>query len=107
MEAWIPYVGLVGSVFSTVLTVYFWLVKASRERPNLQAFAADRELFLGNQTAGKRQIGVKLGVVIANYSTLPNAILGVAVAVKLKDQTWLPLEDVTFDKQTPLPCNVP
>jgi hypothetical protein len=107
MEALVPYAGLVGSVFSTVLTVYFWLLKANRERPNLQGFPADRELFLGNRATGKRQIGVKLGAVVANYSTLPNAILSVAVAVKQKDGIWLPLEDVTFDKQTPLPCNVP
>ena len=107
MDALVPYIGLVGSVFSTVLTVYFWLVKAQRERPNLQGFPAERELFLGNQTAGKRHIGVKLGLVIANYSTLPNAILSVGMAVKQRDGTWLPLEDVTFDKQTPPPCNVP
>jgi hypothetical protein len=107
MEALVPYAGLVGSVFSTVLTVYFWLAKARRERPNLQGFPVDRELFLGNQSAGKRQIGVKLGLVVANYCTLPNAILSVGMAVKQRDGTWLPLEDVAFDKQTPPPCNVP
>jgi hypothetical protein len=107
MEAFVPYVGLAGSVFSTVLTVYFWLVKSRRERPDLRGFLADRELFLGTQTADRRQIGVKLGLVVANYSSLPNAILGVSMSAKQRDGTWLALEDVTFDKQTPMPFNVP
>src|SRR6516162_5814151 len=107
MEALVPYVGVAGSLFSTLLTLYFWFVKARREQPNLRPYLVDREFFLGAQTASQRQIGFKLGIVVANYSELPNALLGVAVAFKQSDGGWLAADQVSFDKQTPMPFNIP
>ncbi len=98
---------LAGSAFSTVCTAYFWLVRVRRERPQLSPFVIDREFFLGGMTAQNRQIGFKVGLVIANYSTLPNAVLGASVGLHGKEGGIEEIAPVTFDKQTPLPLNVP
>jgi hypothetical protein len=47
-----------------------------------------------------------VNVIVANYSTLPNAILGVKLAVKLQDGTWQPVTGVICDKSAPLPLNI-
>ncbi len=107
MESLLTYIGLGGSVFSTITTAYFWLVRMNGERPNLRTYFHDKELFLGAGREQTRQLGVKLGFIIANYSTLPNALIGVRLAVRSRQGTWLPLEGATFDKQTPLPFNLP
>ena len=44
--------------------------------------------------------------VVANYSTLPNALLGVDASVKMRDGSWQPAE-TRLDPKTPLPINVP
>jgi hypothetical protein len=98
---------LAGSAFSTVATAYFWLVRARREKPKLRSYLVSRELFYGLQRPPDRHIGVKLGIVVANYSLLPNALLGVNLWFKRRDNTWHPVYKPTFDKQTPLPFNVP
>jgi hypothetical protein len=98
---------LAGSAFSTVCTAYFWLVRMKRERPQLSPFVIDREFFLGGMTAQSRQIGFKVGLVVANYSVLPNAVLGAGVALYGKECGFQEIAPVTFDKQTPLPLNVP
>jgi hypothetical protein len=98
---------LAGSAFSTVCTAYFWLVRVQRERPQLSPFVIDREFFLGGMTTQSRQIGFKVGLVIANYSTLPNAVLGAGVGLHGKEGGIEEIAPVTFDKQTPLPLNVP
>ncbi len=98
---------MAGSAFSTVATGYFWLVRSRRERPNLRPHVADRDFYLGSGTAESRQIGLKLGLIVANYSLLPNALLGVGVAVHQADCSWQPMQRVTFDAATPLPFNIP
>lgn len=98
---------LAGSIFSTACTTYFWFVKVRRERPLLKSHLADREFFLGNGGGDTRQIGVKLGIVVANCSLLPNALLGAQAAVRGRGNQWHDLPSVTFDKQTPLPFNIP
>ncbi|HYV34262.1 MAG TPA: hypothetical protein VE988_01075 [Gemmataceae bacterium] len=108
MDVVIRYLSLAGSVFSTLITVYFWFVKWRRELPNLKAYIVDREIFLGNMTAEQRQLGLKFGIIVANYSYLPNALLGVRLALKLQGENkWLDVEDVTYDQQTPMPFNLP
>src|SRR5437868_1960188 len=74
MESFLSVATVGGSIFSTIATFYFWLVKARGERTNLKPYAVDREFFLGNGTAETRQVGFKAGIVVANYSTLPNAL---------------------------------
>jgi hypothetical protein len=98
---------MAGSAFSTVATGYFWLVRTRREKPNLRPHVADRDFYLGSGTAETRQIGLKLGLIVANYSLLPNALLGVSVAVQTADYSWQPMQRLTFDAATPLPFNVP
>ena len=49
---------MAGSAFSTLATGYFWLVRNRREKPNLRAYLADREFYLGRGGADNRQIGV-------------------------------------------------
>lgn len=107
MESLLSYASISGSVFSTIATFYFWLVKARGERPNLKPYAVDREFFLGAMNAEMRQIGFKVGLVVANYSTLPNSILKAKLQVKGRGDRWIDVTGLTFDKQTPLPFNLP
>ena len=96
-----------GSSFSTIATGYFWMVRNRRERPNLKPHLADREMFLSNGGAEKRVVGLKLGIIVANYSLLPNALLAVKLHTATQAGAWQPVENVSFDKLTPLPFNLP
>lgn len=76
-----PSLELVLSVLSIVMTAYFWLVKARRERPHLKVFQLDAfnaTLRSGREEGGKRlcltQIG-DCGVLIANNSSRQSSIL--------------------------------
>lgn len=106
LEQALAAVSLVGAVISTTATVYFWLVRANSERPNLKCALADREMFLGSG-AERRQIGLKLGLIVINSSTLPNSVLEVRAWVRLRDGEWLEVEKLSFDKATPRPVNLP
>lgn len=103
---WMSIMSLTGSIFSTTCTGYFWFVKVRREQPNLKCFLHDHDLFLGNGRGDTRGIGMNVNVIVANYSTLPNAVLGVKLSVKLKEGQWQPLTGVTCDKGSPLPLNI-
>jgi hypothetical protein len=99
-------VSLAGAAASTGATVYFWFVRVRSERARLTCELVERELYLAGMTEQTRQVGLKLGLVVANGSSLPNALLGVKVRVKLRDGGWLEAEKVAFDKVTPRPINV-
>lgn len=99
-------VSLAGAIVSTFATFYFWFVRVRGERPKLSCELAERELFLGASTERTRQVGVKLGLVVANGSSLPNAVLGVRLRVRLKEGGWAEAEAVTFDRATPRPINM-
>ncbi|HQR08543.1 MAG TPA: hypothetical protein PLN21_17090 [Gemmatales bacterium] len=103
---WLPIVTLAGSVFSTACTGYFWFVKVRKEQPNLKSFLHEHDLFLGNGRGDTRGIGLNVNLIVANYSSLPNAIVGTKLAVKLQGGTWQPLTGVTCDKSAPLPLNI-
>jgi len=107
MESLLAYASFGGSAFSTLATFYFWLVKARAERTNLKPYAVDREFFLGTSNPQMRQVGLKLGMVVANYSTLPNALLKAKLQCRGRGDQWLDVGGLTFDKQTPLPFNLP
>jgi hypothetical protein len=102
-----PVFSMIGSALTAAWTAYFWVVRVKRERPDLRPHLADHEVFLGNTVGEARQVGIKLGLVVANYSSLPNALLGVRLWIRKRDGGWLPIESVTFDAKTPLPFNVP
>src|SRR5262245_3219762 len=106
MESFMSMFGFLGSIFSTLATAYFWLVRMRQERPRLRPYLADHELFLGLSRDNVRQVGVKLGVVVANYSILPNAILGAKLSVRTR-VGWQEVGNVSFDKATPQPFNLP
>src|SRR6516225_3303042 len=71
-----PVLSMIGSALTALWTAYFWLVRVKRERPDLRPYIADQEMFLGNTVGETRQVGLKLGLIVANYSSLPNALLG-------------------------------
>jgi hypothetical protein len=100
-------VSLAGAGFSTATTAYYWFARVRSERPRLSCELAERELFLGAMAADRRQLGVKLGLVIVNGSSLPNAVLRVRFSVAQRNGGWLEAERVAFDKTTPRPINVP
>lgn len=100
-------VSLAGAAFSTLTTVYYWLVRVRAERPRLTCDLVDRELFLGAQTAETRQIGLKIGLAVANGSSLPNAVLGARMWARPREGEWFEVEKVSFDKTTSRPINVP
>ena len=77
MEALLPFLSLAGSVFSTVLTVYLWLVNMRRERANLRLYLIDRELFLGNGTAEQRDLGVKFAIVVVFVAVIVMIVLAI------------------------------
>src|SRR6478735_426669 len=82
MDSYVAYASFVGSAFSTVATAYFWFVRARGERPNLKPYLVDREFFLGAMTPDSRHIGLKVGLVVANCSTLPSALLKATMQVR-------------------------
>ena len=58
-----PIASMIGSALTAAWTAYFWLVRVKRERPDLRAYLADQEPFLGSATVDTRQIGLKLGLI--------------------------------------------
>jgi hypothetical protein len=109
METVLKVVSLIGSGFATASTLYFWLVRANRERPQLKTYLAsplDASFLAG--AAGlpdtmRSQFYVK--AVVANYSTLPNAVLGVRAWLKARDGSWQPAATV-FPEKDQVPCNL-
>ena len=106
MDSYLSYAGAAGSAVSRMTTLYFWFVRMRKEQPCLKPYAADKEFFLGISRDGVRQIGVKVGVIVANYSALPNAILGARLWIR-QTEGWLVVDNLAFDKQTPQPFNIP
>ena len=102
-----PIASMIGSALTAAWTAYFWLVRVKRERPDLRPYLADQETFLAHSTGDQRYVGCKFGLIVANYSSLPNALLGVRLWLRQRDRGWLEVENVTFDAKTPLPFNVP
>lgn len=99
-------VSLVGSAASAAATAYFWAVRVRRERPNLKIYAADRatEINLGVYRGETRGLQFRTGVIVANFSSLPNAVIAAEIALKKRDGSW---EEVPTARATGLPMNVP
>src|ERR1700730_11674119 len=106
MESYVSYLGFAGSAISLLTTMYFWFIRMRQEQPCLKPYLADREFFLGLGRDEVRQLGVKAGIIVANYSVLPNAILGARLWVRVHDG-WKEAGQLAFDKQTPQPFNIP
>ena len=83
-------VSLVGSVATAVATAYFWAVRVRREQPYLKIYSCDRatEVNLGVYRGETRGLQFRASVIVANYSSMPNAAIGVEVALKRRDGAW-------------------
>lgn len=107
MPSEFSYFSLAGSAFSTACTAYFWFVKARRERPDVSAHLLQHEFFLSLGNTDTRLIGSSVGIIYANNSILPDAVLGLRLWVRTTDGGWKLMEDVICDAATPLPLNLP
>ena len=83
-QSLLPAVSFVGSAASVGVTGYFWLVKMNRERPRLLVEGVDHvsHIDLGTCEGDVRTLCFRQGLVVVNESTLPIAVLGVAVRVR-------------------------
>jgi hypothetical protein len=95
------------SMCSALFTFYFWIVKARMERPNLKVYSAEPNI--SGHAFSSCGDPIKLiftpRTILANYSSLPNAVLGVRLWLKNCEGAWLPMT-TTLDKDSPLPINV-
>jgi hypothetical protein len=107
MEAFSSYFGLAVSICSAIATFVFWVLKASRERPNLKTYLAEPQI--GGWAQSSYGDSIKLAfeakTVVANYSTMPNAVLGAQAAVLMRDGSWRTAE-TRIDAKTPMPFNL-
>jgi hypothetical protein len=99
--------GLFGSILTMVTTAYVWLAKLRNERARLKAFLTEQQFFPRRQVAEVREVGVHLSVIVANHSTLPNALLGARAWLQGREGGCLEVQGLGFDERTPLPINLP
>jgi hypothetical protein len=111
MDDVLKFASIAGSAFATLSTVYFWFVRARVERPRLKVHLAG-PVGADSLAAGpgappntaRSQFSVK--AVVANYSALPNAVIGVKAWVKGRDGSWQPAATFVDEKGQP-PFNLP
>jgi hypothetical protein len=101
------YFSLGVSICTAAATFFFWIVKARRERPHLTIYPADPQFagYAQSSFSDPIKLNFEVKTIIANYSTLPNAVLGVQATVKMSDGTWREAE-TRIDPKTPLPLNI-
>ena len=97
-------VSLVGSAATAAATAYMWLTRFRKERPNLQLYpaAAHTGIELGVLRGETRFLHFKFGAVVANYSSLPNAVIDVAVDLRRPDRSWQEVEKPRATAALPL-----
>jgi hypothetical protein len=107
MEAFSSYFSFAVSVCSALFTFYFWIVKARQERPSLKCYAVDPQLsgYAFSSSGDPIKLIFEPKLILANYSSLPNAVLGATVWMRHRDDGWLPTRAV-IDAATPLPLNL-
>lgn len=95
------------SVTTALITFYFWIVKARREQPRLRIYQAEGQAggYAHSSYGDPIKLVFDVKSVVANYSTLPNAVLGVQAKVKMRDGSWREAE-TRLDAKTPLPLNI-
>ncbi len=111
MDDVLKFCSIAGSAFATASTLYFWLVRARTERPQLKVHLAGPvgadSLAAGPgapPSTARSQFTLK--AVIANYSALPNAVLGLKAWVKARDGSWQAATTSLDEKGQP-PFNLP
>jgi hypothetical protein len=107
MEALSSYFGLGVSICTALATFYFWIVKYRQEKPWLKIYQAEPQLAGHAQSASSDPIKLvfDLKTVVANYSSLPNAVLGAQSWIRMQDGSWREAE-TRFDPRTQLPLNL-
>ena len=107
METLSSYFSLGMSFCTAVATFFFWIVKAKREQPRLKIYPADPQFggYAQSSCSDPIKLSFEVKTVVANFSTLPNAVLGVQAAVKMIDGSWRAAE-TRIDAKTPLPLNM-
>jgi hypothetical protein len=108
MEALSSHFSLGVSICTALATFYFWVVKYKQEQPRLKIYKADAQIGGYAQSSCGETIKLVFDVkaVVANYSALPNALLGVQSWVKMRDGSWKEAE-ARLDPKTALPLNIP
>ena len=104
------WVNFVMSTLTGIFTLYFWLVRANKERPKLSIYQIkplDAQFLASGPNAPPDTMRSQffLSVAVANDSTSPNALLGLRAMVKLNNGEWSEAK-VSIDDKTPVPCNV-
>lgn len=96
---------LIASLLALSSTLYFWLVRANRERAKITihpigelsgtvvSYFSDRATIQRMQLKeGEQCFKYWLKLAVVNNSSLPNALLGAKVWLQLRNGDWLPLE---------------
>lgn len=96
------------SASSAAATLYLWAVKARQERANLRVCPAEPNVggYARSSCGDPIRLVFELKTIVANHSTLPNAVLGLRAWVKRRDGSWQ-AATATPDPKTPLPLNLP
>jgi hypothetical protein len=97
-------------MIAIVSTFFFWVMRAGKERPNLRAYLTQWQWTDVDYARDEGRINnvYALRLVIANYSSLPNAVLGVDSEVLLPDGSWAPCRTIVADDgdKPTLPVNL-
>ena len=98
-----------GSAMAVISTFYFWLVRANKESASLKAYLvkpidAHWPMRVGGGSEGMVASRYQLHLAVANYSSLPNAMIGYRVDVKMPDGQW---KELKLDTESlPVPANI-
>src|SRR5947207_2211001 len=106
-----PLMGSVSFAVSTLTalaTFYFWIVKSRQERPWLRVCKAEPQIsgYARGSCDDPVRLAFEVKAVVANYSSMPNALLGVRAWVRTRAGYWQEAE-TSVDAKTPLPLNLP
>jgi hypothetical protein len=107
MEGISSYLSFAVSLSSALFTFYFWIVKSRMERPRLECYPVEPDLsgHAATSSGDPIKLSFEPKIIVANYSSLPNAVLGATVWVRDRDCCWLPTHAM-IDASTPLPLNL-
>ncbi|MGE3854574.1 MAG: hypothetical protein AB7K09_22775 [Planctomycetota bacterium] len=101
---------LTGSAMALASTFWFWMVRANKERPSLHSYlvrplSAHWPMRVGSGGGDGTVVSrYQLDLAVANYSSLPNAMIGFGVQVKMPDGSWRALR-LDLDS-LPVPANI-
>jgi hypothetical protein len=109
LQRFMPMAGVIGSLMSGALTLYFWMIRATRERPDVRLFHAPirSKTSLGINNGETRWMDFELALVAGNFSSTPNAIIDVELKIRTKRGVWQPVNHLALHDAERLPANIP